>query len=781
MPPIAAGNHHRRRFFVIAAALVLTLIGAGVSKADPCADELTNFQQGSDGGWVQGGRRLPEVVLGLPQGGNEFAQSLDVLSLGTGGSLTLGFLDNAIIDLPGDDFRVFENAFRNSPSAVFREAAYVEASEDGTTFYRFPVAYTDGTPATSSELQATPVFDSQGLFGLAGLTPGLSHPDNGIDPRGPDAGGDGFDLAAIGLREARYIRIVDAANSINDEGNNFPINGQGKAGADIDTVVAIHSRETCGSCCDAVFDGSLKAQDLLTLLRVAKGLETQYACGDAPCQADQCGDMDDDEDVDSDDVWLCVDRALGEDVPCPAGNCDLSAVVASSRAGIRNASAALEIPEPNSIQSGIGIVSGWKCSAGKLTAKFDGGEALEVAYGTTRGDTATICGDQNNAFVMLWNYSNLSDGAHTLRLFDDGMEFASSTFRTQTLGQKFLSAEQTSGELEFALPHFPDPAVASGVRIGWQTASQSFGILQIDPAPAASENTLVNLAQAKQSTPGSLEIPAPDSTMSGISLVSGWRCDAGEITATFDQGDPIPVAYGTSRRDTLSICGDENNAYALQWNFGLLTAGAHTLEMRDGGEVFATRNFFVSGLGVPFYRGARGSYELPDFPRNGDRVGIAWSESSQGFRTIDYQPEGPTTPTPTPAATPTASASPTPGNCDGSLAVSVGIQAPEAGALILRLYYPDAVTLPESLEANGPRSRMETLIDPIPEISAFSHRGNHVAIGMIDTDGIPEGPLATIRFDCNGSRPTRELFRCEADVSDRSGKIVSASCLINLD
>jgi hypothetical protein len=274
---MAASPSLRRRAFVATAALVLTFIGAGIASADPCADELTQFEQGNDGGWIKKGLRLPDVVLGLPRGGSEFAQSLDVLSLGTGGSLTLGFLDNAIIDLPGDDFRVFENAFRNSPTAVFREAAYIEASEDGLNFYRFPVTYADGSLATSNDLEATPVFNSEGIRGLAGLNPGLSHPDNGIDPRSPEAGGDGFDLASIGLQEARYIRIVDAGNSINDEGNQFPIVGQGKAGADIDTVVAIHSRDTCGRCCDAVFDGALLAQDLLALQRVAKGIDTAGA------------------------------------------------------------------------------------------------------------------------------------------------------------------------------------------------------------------------------------------------------------------------------------------------------------------------------------------------------------------------------------------------------------------------------------------------------------------------------------------------------------------------
>ena len=37
------------------------------------------------------------------------------------------------------------------------------------------------------------------------------------------------------------------------------------------------------------------------------------------------------------------------------------------------APAALENPQPGSFQSGIALVSGWKCTAGAITVVFDGG------------------------------------------------------------------------------------------------------------------------------------------------------------------------------------------------------------------------------------------------------------------------------------------------------------------------------------------------------------------------------------------------------------------------
>jgi hypothetical protein len=55
-----------------------------------------------------------------------------------------------------------------------------------------------------------------------------------IDPTDPEkAGGDAFDLADVGLRVARFIRITDLDNGSGDKGT---------AGFDLDAVAAVHSR-----------------------------------------------------------------------------------------------------------------------------------------------------------------------------------------------------------------------------------------------------------------------------------------------------------------------------------------------------------------------------------------------------------------------------------------------------------------------------------------------------------------------------------------------------------
>src|SRR5690606_14806053 len=88
------------------------------------------------------------------------------------------------------------------------------------------------------------------------------------------------------------------------------------------------------------------------------------------------------------------------------------------------AQGALEIPQRDSYQTGIGVVSGWKCTAGTITVSFDGGPPIPAVYGSVRGDTQAMCGDTNNAFVLLWNWNLLGDGRHTIQVFDDGVPFA---------------------------------------------------------------------------------------------------------------------------------------------------------------------------------------------------------------------------------------------------------------------------------------------------------------------------------------------------------------------
>lgn len=165
---------------------------------EPFADVVVSFTPGAGAGYGQ--EDLPDVVLGppfaVPGGG-----SLDVLSLGDGGEIVLEFNDIGLIDGPGVDLLVFENPFPG-----WTETGVVAASEDGVAWQEWPC-------------------DTESQAGCAGVQSVNSNPGNGIDPTDPAlAGGDGFDLAALGLARARFVRVRDSgANSYEGSSGGFDL------------------------------------------------------------------------------------------------------------------------------------------------------------------------------------------------------------------------------------------------------------------------------------------------------------------------------------------------------------------------------------------------------------------------------------------------------------------------------------------------------------------------------------------------------------------------------
>jgi hypothetical protein len=132
-----------------------------------------------------------------------------------------------------------------------------------------------------------------------------------------------------------------------------------------------------------------------------------------------------------------------------------------------------------------------------------------------------------------------------------------------------------------------------------------------------------------------LENPASGTFVSGITVLSGWACDAQRIEVQFDNQPVQPVAYGTQRLDTIPVCGDDNNGFSLLVNWNNLGDGTHALVAFKNGVEFARRTFFVSTLGTAFLQGVTGTYRLPNF--NGRDVIIEWRESLQSFVIIDTQ------------------------------------------------------------------------------------------------------------------------------------------------
>jgi len=162
------------------------------------ATSVVSFEFGP--GQNSGQTQFPAWVLGPPTGAGACQGAVDgVVSLGNGGTVTLAFGNDAIVDGPGPDFIVFENAFgvNCDLSNVFAELATVEVSDDGVTWRTYPCTAT------------VPPYGA-----CAGWHPVYANADtNTIDPRDPTtAGGDPFDLADVGLSRARLVRITDRAD-----------------------------------------------------------------------------------------------------------------------------------------------------------------------------------------------------------------------------------------------------------------------------------------------------------------------------------------------------------------------------------------------------------------------------------------------------------------------------------------------------------------------------------------------------------------------------------------
>lgn len=187
---------------------------------DRFATQVTSFTKGACGGF--GERALPDVVSGPPKGVGSSAGSLDVLSLGIGGSVVVAFGDNAIVDGPGPDFIVFENAFyRGGTGELFAEPGEVSVSENGDNWFTFPCA------------PASPPYS-----GCAGVRPVFSNPESGIEPFDATlAGGDPFDLSAVGLTSARFVRIHDKSSLTCPDAGRVE-----NLGFDLDAVAVVNAR-----------------------------------------------------------------------------------------------------------------------------------------------------------------------------------------------------------------------------------------------------------------------------------------------------------------------------------------------------------------------------------------------------------------------------------------------------------------------------------------------------------------------------------------------------------
>jgi hypothetical protein len=168
-------------------------------------DTVYSFKPGTGQNVGQEDEYYPMNIYGLPSDSatkeKQEVRPKEILSLGLGGEITVGLKNRLIYDIPGIDFIIYENVFKNPYKDIyFAEPAVVSVSYDGVEFQEFH-------------------FDSTSLEGCAGTKPTITE---GVDYDPYLCGGNAFDLDELGLNEIQYIRIKDITEMlINNPAHNY--------------------------------------------------------------------------------------------------------------------------------------------------------------------------------------------------------------------------------------------------------------------------------------------------------------------------------------------------------------------------------------------------------------------------------------------------------------------------------------------------------------------------------------------------------------------------------
>lgn len=179
----------------------------------------------------------PLANFGVPGGAANYAEgnSVDVVSLGDGGEIVLGF-HFPIQNGPGPDFAVFENSFDDT----FLEFAHVEVSTDGLNFVRIPSTSLVPIAVQTASFGST---DTKLIDNLAGkFRQGFGTPFDLEDVS---------DSTGINLDSINYVKVIDVVGSLSPVYGSFdqfgtPINDPfptafESGGFDLDGIAVLHA------------------------------------------------------------------------------------------------------------------------------------------------------------------------------------------------------------------------------------------------------------------------------------------------------------------------------------------------------------------------------------------------------------------------------------------------------------------------------------------------------------------------------------------------------------
>lgn len=146
----------------------------------------------------------------------------------------------------------------------------------------------------------------------------------------------------------------------------------------------------------------------------------------------------------------------------------------------------IDVPQPGSVQSGIGLIHGWACGGGRVTVEIDDQPFATVTADAPRWDVASAfpeCGP-SSGFGLPINWGNLAAGPHHLSA--NGVEVS---FTVGGFGG-YLEAAQVDFTLATLAPGFDDTFWLYGVAVNgqennllyrWEPSIQGLSVLSVEP------------------------------------------------------------------------------------------------------------------------------------------------------------------------------------------------------------------------------------------------------------------------------------------------------------
>jgi len=100
----------------------------------------------------------------------------------------------------------------------------------------------------------------------------------------------------------------------------------------------------------------------------------------------------------------------------------------------------LGTPPDGSTVSGVSTISGYHCTSKNIEVFIDGVSYGKAGAGTQLLGTQDVCGRTDTGYSLLYNFSNLDNGQHTVSVTADGVPLATNTVTTfKSGGEQWLT------------------------------------------------------------------------------------------------------------------------------------------------------------------------------------------------------------------------------------------------------------------------------------------------------------------------------------------------------